>query len=210
MELKLDEGTGNTIVIFGSSKSGKSTKLMELYQKYFSKYVCTLFAGNPQISLYQSYPDIILVDGFPSFGNDYIELEKTINKNTDNAYKFLNMFDDILNVRHKNLINEGIISMRNSNISTIVCLQNIKLFSRASRDNVNNIMFFSWNSDESIEDTLKIFLSSFFKRLGVSSKEDMINLYRQLTKNHNYLYLHPSSGYFYSSLKGVLFNSHDQ
>lgn len=208
MELKLDPETGNTILLLGASKTGKTTKAMELYNQYFKKYVTTLFAGNPQISLYQAYPKLIVVDGFPSYGNDYIEIEKTVNKNTGNSYNFLNIFDDILDTRHKKLVNESIISLRNSKISTIMCLQNVKLIAKASRGNINNIFFFGFNTDEDILDVVKTYLSSFFRRLGINLLDDMINLYRKLTANHNFLYLHPCTGYFYSSMKGVLFDKY--
>jgi GTPase SAR1 family protein len=210
-ELKLDKDTGNTILIVGSSKSGKTTFLMRIYNKYFKNrhdMIKTLFATHTQLNIYRSDHELLMCEGFPKDAQEYISDQVFLNRNTSNCYQFLNVFDDILDVRHSKIINESILSLRNSNISSIICLQYTHLFSKAARSSVNNIIFFSFNTDESIEGVLNTFLKSSFRKIGIA-KEDMINVYRDLTRDHNYLYFHPATGYLFSSKKGILITGHD-
>lgn len=206
-ELVLDDNTGNTCLLYGSSKTGKTTLMMKLYEKYYNKkqYITTLFCINSQIDLYEGFKDLIVANVFNADCAKYIQLEKFINNKTKNEYKFVNLFDDIIDVRFSKIINNLILTYRNSNISTIMCLQYTNLLSKQARSNVNNLIFFAFNTEEAIEPLIKAYLYGLFRELGVA-KEEMIKFYKVLTEDHNYIYLHPATSYLYSSKFGTLFS----
>ena len=200
--LILDENTGNTTVLFGSSKTGKSTLLMKLYKDYYDekKTLTTLFAMNPQISIYGKKDKYVLKCPYLNQNTlKYIDWQRLLNISNDNKYSFLNLFDDFIEIRYNSLINNLILTYRNSNVSSILCLQYVNLLSKQARANVNNIFLFRINSDESIEIAVKVYLVSLFNRLGVD-KDAYITYYKKLTDGHNYIYIHPASNRSYFSI----------
>ena len=208
-DLILDENTGNSLLLIGSSKSGKSHALMGLYDKYYSKpkYISTLFALNPQIEVYKGHKRLIVCDRFGAHEAKYIRAQKYVNVKTKNKYNFVVMIDDFIAIRYSKILNDLILTLRNSNISSMICLQFTKLLSKEARSNVNGILFFSLNSDEAIIDTVAIYLKGHFRTLtsrGFPAAIDPVGFYRDLTQNHNTIYLHVASGHLWSSLYGVL------
>lgn len=191
IDLKLDPKTGNTTCILGSSKRGKSTLLMYLFKKYYNKksFINLLFSVNAHIKLYKN-PNLIK---FCEFEEQIIKDQLAIQRGTNNEYKFCNIFDDMITLK-KETINNLVLTYRNSNISTIISMQYGFLLSKMIRANANNFILFGFNSDEAIEDIIKLFLRSWFKReFKVSSMEDMINIYKNITNNHGFIYIHPQT-----------------
>jgi hypothetical protein len=188
----LDKGTGNSTVVFGASKRGKSTLMMRLYNEYFAddkKYISSLFTGNKQIHMYKKAKRLLVSEGFGKQSEKYIMMQKYINSNTDNRYKFLNLFDDIIDAKHKKLVNNLILTYRNANISTIMCLQYPFLFSKMNRGNVNNILIFACNNDAEIKDMIDIFLKSRFLNAGLRSLSDQLNFFKEVTANYGFFYI---------------------
>lgn len=194
-DLHIDPGTGNTTFLIGSSKRGKSTLLMNIFKNYYNNKddITTLFSINCNIPLYKQ-KKLIRCCKFDSECETLVKKMKYINHKCNNKYKFCVMFDDITNIRHNNLMNELILTYRNSKVSSIVSLQYPNLLSKASRGSINNLLFFGLNNDESIVVCLNSFLKSVFSKMGYKKEVDQINLYRQLTDNHQFIYLHPESG----------------
>src|SRR3972149_9890946 len=127
--------------------------MTKIYQKYYSsgKWITTLYTQSPQsfggINSVKSSNLII----FPGFDNKVILCERLINRGTDNKYNFCNMFDDQINIRDNKIINDSILTFRNSNMSTVLCIQYSNLLSKMSRANYNNILLGKLNTDEAIE-----------------------------------------------------------
>jgi hypothetical protein len=200
-EIQLDKNTGNTVLIMGSSKAGKSTYMMRIYDKYFKnkhEMIKTLFCTSSQLDMYHRDEELLICEEFPKEANFYIKDQLNLNRATGNTYEFLNMFDDILDMRFNKMIIEMVLTLRNSKISTIIAIQDPKLVNKSARGSMNNCVFFRFNTDQGVEDCLNTFLKSSFRKLGIQ-KDDMINVYRDLTSNHNYLYLNNITGYLYSS-----------
>ena len=208
----LDPETGNTFGIIGSSKSGKTTFLMWLFKKYFSggDYISTLFCDNSQIKLYKGTGKKLLkAIEFDKAHQTYVEAQKVINVQTKNKYRWCNMFDDILALRYAKVLNKSILTYRNSNISSVVCIQYAKLMSKESRGNYNNIVLFSVNNGDDIKVLVEMFLQPIFQHLWGLHKSQWEAHYRMLTADHNFVYIHPQTGYCYSSLKGMLQAGYD-
>lgn len=195
-DIKLDPNTGNSCVILGSSKRGKSTLMMNIYNKYYGydkNNICTLFSINSHIGVYKSDKNLLVSDCFNGRSQKYIKLQKYINGKTKNKYNFLNMFDDIIDMKYSKLINQLILTYRNSNISTIMCLQYGYLLSKMNRANVNNIIIFGSNTNESIEDLIKTYLKPYFNKLGYKTFDEQMGLFKYVTNDFGFIYIHPKS-----------------
>jgi hypothetical protein len=184
INLSLDQKTGNTTVIFGASKMGKSTLAMYLYRKYFAKSIAVLFTESPQIGLYKGNGKLIISQ---SFHPSIIREAHRINKRTKNKYDFTFIMDDIIDQKDNTTLKKMIMVLRNSNISTIISLQDPKLFAKSNRNNVNNIIFFRYGTDEATEGVIRSFLMS--KLPG--TMEQKIKFYQQMTADHGFIYLNP-------------------
>lgn len=195
--IKLDENTGNTIFILGSAKMGKSTLLMDIYRKYYNKknIISTLYSINSHIKLYKTgSKKLIRCCKFDKECIKLIKMKKRLNYKCENKYEFCEIFDDITDVRYSELVNQLILTYRNSNISTIMSLQYPNLLAKSARGSINNICFFGFNTDECIEVVIKSFLGSYFTKFGVLGLSEQIAFYRDLTSDHKFIYLHPASG----------------
>lgn len=195
-KLQLDGHTGNTVVVLGSSKSGKSTSIMKIYDNYFAdtKKISILWTINPQIGLYKGHKNLIVAQKWNKDSEEIIKMQKRIQTKTSNEYAFLNIFDDVIDTRNNMLFQNLLLTYRNSKMSSIISLQYSNLLSKMGRSNVHNLLTFSFNSDESIELIIKTYLTGIFKKMGLVQMTDMVNFYRAMTKDHGFLYIRPQDG----------------
>lgn len=213
LSVEFDNETGNTFCLFGASKSGKTTMMIKLYNEYFPVYhplkslLTTLYAMNGHANIYKQFDKYVMhCPLINSNTAEYIDWQRRTNSMNANKFYFLNMFDDFINVRFNDIINNLLLTYRNSNMSAIICLQYVNLLSKAARSNINNIFLMHMNTDESIEVACKAFLSGLIKKLEKNGPQiDGIGWYRDMTTNHNYIYIHPISGKVYLSKTGETF-----
>lgn len=195
-KLLLDPHTGNTTFVLGGSKYGKSTALMKIYDQYYSEknFISILWTVNPQIQLYKGHRKLLKAGVWNAESEEVIKDQKRIQTKTKNNYKFLNIFDDVINVRNNVLMDNMILTYRNSKMSSIISLQYSNLMSKCSRANCNNILAFGFNTDESIEVVIKTFLTGYLKKVGITKMPDQINWYKDRTADHSFIYIKPSEG----------------
>ena len=188
----IDKNTGTSTVILGASKRGKSTIMMYLYRKYYQQnkdFISTLFSGNYHIEAYKKSKNLLIGDGFNDRSEKYVQMQKYINSKTKNKYDFLNLFDDVLDLKYKTIINKLILTFRNSNISTIMCLQYTYLLSKMNRANVNNIIIFGSNTEESKRDLIELYLKQHLINLGYKTYQDRLNFFDYVTKDYGFFYM---------------------
>lgn len=193
-ELKLDGRTGNTMYVIGSSKRGKSTAIMKIYDKYYAdtKSISILWTVNPQAGVYRKHRKLIVADKFDKESEQLIQDQQRIQKRTKNEYKFLNIFDDILHVRGSKLMENLIMTYRNSNISSIISMQYSNQLQKNCRANVNNVLLFGMNTDEGIEVVIRTYLTGYLKRIGITKMPDQVNWYHKMTADHAFIYVKPA------------------
>ncbi len=200
-EIKLDKDLANTISIFGSSKRGKSTLIYEIYNKYYkknNKIITILISPSCHIGIFDKLPNkVIKVNKFSKETVQLIQDLKKIQNKTNNAYEFLIIIDDCVDVRFNKILNQLILVLRNSMFSTIISLQYDKLLSKQARSSINNVICFGLNSDESIEGLLKSFFKTeLSKKTGKTRMSDLIDEYRNYTDSnggHAFFIYHPQS-----------------
>lgn len=195
-KIYLSKNTGNTACILASSKAGKSYLLINLLNKYFSDkdQISTLFSINSNCRAYKKLDKKILrCNTFNNECEDLIQNEQRANNMVNNKYKFINVFDDVLSVKSSKLIRELILTYRNANLSSILVLQYPFLLDKCLRANVNNIYLGKFNSNEIIEDIVKIYCKPFFRKiLGYAATlDDMCAFYNKITSDYGFIHIVP-------------------
>ena len=187
-------GQGNSIVILGSSKAGKTHVMKAVYEKYFKdvpakrNLISVLFSVNDHADVYKDFTGVIKCNKFNTDSQKLINQLKKVNMVQKNKFNYLIMLDDIISAKYSQTINNLILTYRNSNFNSIISLQYPYLLSKASRSSINQCLFGHFNSDESIETVIKSFLGSKFTALGYQTLPSQIRFYKECTKNYNFLY----------------------
>lgn len=220
--LALTPDTGNTTLLLGSSKAGKSTLMMKIFEQYYYKkkpsYISFVYCESPQAGVYKEWykpksknptselgwekskvnvEKPIFVKNPEKKFERIIETQKKLNVASSNKFQFLNLIDDIIDLntgsKNSSCMNRLMLTLRNSNISSIICLQYSNLLSKMSRANVNNVYMTKFNSDEAIDVVIKTYLGSFIKNLyGNLTDDEKIAWYRSVTKNYGFIHIIPA------------------
>jgi hypothetical protein len=188
-----DEKTGGcSILMVGSTRSGKSTALKTILDRYFKKHIGCLFSNSIHANAYnqmRSYPNLV-----PS-GVVVPELLKDaylINRETKNHYHWLFIYDDTPMVRNDKELLKLLTIYRNSGISGIVCTQSPTLLNPTCRSNFNFVLLFKMNSTERTEANVKIWLRTYFPKGW--TLEDKMAWYNKATENHHFLLIDNLNG----------------
>ena len=175
---------GCSILCLGSGRSGKTTALKYIIDKYFENHLGIIFSQSAKADAYRQmkYPDLPLSSVFiPECMNDAYH----INKETKNLYPFLFVLDDCPLAKNDKELLKLLTIYRNSGISGIVCVQSPTLLNPTCRSNFTFVMLFKQNSTEQIEQTIKGWLRGYFPKGW--SYEQKIAWYKQATSDHHFL-----------------------
>lgn len=190
----ITSGCGNSIVILGSSKAGKTHVMKAVFEKYFKtvakkhNLISTLFSVNDHADVYRDFTGVIKCNKFNADSQKLINQMKKVNMIQKNKFNYLIMLDDIIDSKYSNTLNNLILTYRNSNFNSIISLQYPYLLSKASRSSINQCLFGHFNSDESIETAIKSFLGSKFTALGYQTLPSQIRFYKKCTADYHFLY----------------------
>ena len=201
-----DEG-GTTTLIFGSSKSGKTSQLKHLIKEHYEnkEYITFLIADN--IFNSHKYKNIDKkIIRLSRFNDELIKGINKIQKKTKNKYKFCFIFDDIILHKNNKVLLQMILTMRNAHISTVMCLQSTTLLNRQCRFNVNNVIFRKNNSNEGTTECLDFFLSRKRPFSRLKTMDEKAELYNHATQDNGFIYLDAINGglSFHQKYKNVL------
>lgn len=196
IDLKLDPSTATSTIVVGASKTGKSTLYLHLYKKYFQKnkdMISILFNPNhhalKNVTSKNKIPKELIVSS--KYDPSIIQDMQRINHRVDNKYEFLICMDDVVDKKNDKMLKNLILTYRNSNINSIVCLQDPTLLAKTLRNNCNNIIFFAFRSDESIKDTIDRYFKAYLGDMSLSKK---IQWYKDKTADHKFIYLDTRTG----------------
>lgn len=182
--IDINNETGQTIFLFGSSKSGKTELLKKLaYVFSFSdpEYATIFYTPNAHAKTYNELQDYKKHMAIASHWIPELVLQQyKINRETKNRYKFLNILDDCVDNKNDEVLKEMILTLRNSDISTILSIQDPVLVERMGRSSINYVFLMKFNNDEAIEKIIEKFLSSYFAPMGSMDKK--VAFYRDVTR----------------------------
>lgn len=171
---------GMSILLLGSTRSGKSTLVNYLFDKYFRKHISVLMSNSLQSDAYKPLLKKCVTSDL--YHPEVLKDMYHINHSTKNHYPFLVILDDLTHVRHDKQYQRLLTIYRNSRISGIVSAQSLTMFDRTARGNINFVFLGRLNSDTAIEQVVKEYLLSYFPR--TINMVEKIALYRQLTEGH--------------------------
>lgn len=186
LEMPPVETGGCSILMLGSGRSGKTTALKYIIDRYFKQHCGVIFSQSAKAFAYQNmnYPLLPLCSVFiPELMNDAYH----INKETKNTYPFLFVLDDCPLVKNDKQLLKLLTIYRNSGISGVVCVQSPTLLNPTCRSNFTYVMLFKQNSTEQIEQTIKGWLRGYFPKGW--SYEQKIEWYKLATDDHHFILL---------------------
>lgn len=180
-----DSDTGGcSILMLGSGRSGKTTALKYILDRYFKEHIGILYSQSAKAQAYQhmKYDRMPLSSVFiPEIMNDAYH----INKETKNHYPFCFVLDDCPLVKNDKELLKLLTIYRNSGISGVVCVQSPTLLNPTCRSNFTFVMLFKQNSTEQIEQTIKGWLRGYFPKGW--SYEQKIAWYKKATEDHRFI-----------------------
>jgi hypothetical protein len=190
-ELNLStDGSGNSIAMIGSTKSGKSYALSYILQHYFKKHIGVLMTNSPQANIYKTMKHLLQSpEYFPKILKDM----EYINEHTQNEYNFLAVLDDVVTgVKFSKEILRMLCIGRNKGMSAIICVQDITILNSAGRNNINFMMFFKLNTDDRIEKCIRHYLNSYLPKNA--KMVEKIRWYKESTEDHHCIVLDTLNG----------------
>lgn len=178
-----DDKFGCSIVLCGSTRSGKTTILNYLYKEHFKDYLSILMSNSLNSGSYKLLEKTCVCSDM--FHEEVLKDMYKINHSTKNHYKFMCIIDDITDHKSSKETLKLFTIYRNSRISTILCAQATTMMNKTTRANINYVFLGRLNNDGEIEAVIKSYLTSFFPtRLYMAEK---ISLYRQLTEDYHWI-----------------------
>jgi hypothetical protein len=181
--IEIERDGGQTLAIFGSGYSGKSTLLVYFLNnivkaKVFDVIVVMTESINA-IPLMKLGKNIIKCLGYHQ---EIVQLMYKINLKTNNRYKFLVVLDDVVGVRNNKTLERQILLYRNSNITTILSTQYVKtLTPPATRGSLHTVIMTGGKTPETREQSYKIFLRGYLKGYTLEGADDWIVQNTELT-----------------------------
>ena len=118
LELSTD-GSGNSIAMIRSTKSGKSFALSYILQHYFKEHIGVLMTNSPQANIYRTMKHLTQS---PEYFPKVLKDMEYINEHTANEYKFLAVLDDVVTgVKFDKQILRMLCIGRNKGMSACIC-----------------------------------------------------------------------------------------
>lgn len=181
-----EKANGITFAFMGSSGCGKSTVIMKVFiGQIFGKqatrsrkdreYIIEIFTQSAKSDAFKELPKDIMVDP-KGLDEDNINFCYHMNEEYQKKYNFFLMLDDVLDVRYKDLVQRMFLTMRNTNISSLISIQYPKLIPVSIRTSVYFALFFFFNNDEATEQAVRGWLSAYLPGKTIREK---IYYYRQ-------------------------------
>lgn len=185
-----DPKFGCSIILLGSTRSGKSTLINYLYDKYFKKHIGVLMSNSLQSEAYKPLKKHMVASDH--YHPEVLKEMYQINHATDNHYQFFLCIDDCSHIRHDKQYQRLLTIYRNSRISAIVAAQSLVMMDKTARSNINFVFLGRLNSTVAIEGVIKEYLISYFPRNIRMC--DKIAMYQQLTDSHYWFVLDQING----------------
>ena len=189
------ENGGISYALIGSTRSGKSTCMLWLWERYFKKHITLLTTQSSHASIYGPLKSKCVI--IPEFAPDIISETMKINVATKNKYDFCHIFDDCVSGKNNKTLQKLLCIGRNAAQSVVYCGQEITLLNAVGRSNINFILCFKLNSDISVEKMVKNWLRhSFPSHMKI---HEMIQHYHELTKDHHCIVVNTLTGEIFQS-----------
>jgi hypothetical protein len=167
--------------LIGSTRSGKSTCMIYLWERYFKTHTTIMTTGSIQADIYGPLRKTCAIS--PEFYPELIKESMMLNQKTKNHYPILHILDDMLDGKNTKALSKLLTIGRNSALSTIICAQELTILNAIGRTNLNFICCFKLNSDTAVEKVVRNWLRHVLPGKTIDEK---CHQYRLLTTNHRF------------------------
>jgi len=179
--IDLPTNGGCSFGLIGSTRSGKSTAMLWLWERYFRQHTTVMTTGSPHGDIYAPLKKAAAIS--PAFYKELIMDSLLVNQKTKNHYPILHIFDDMLDGKNSKALQKLLCIGRNSNCSTIICAQELTIMNAVGRTNINYILCFKLNSDLAIEKVVRNYLRHILPGKTIDEK---CKQYKLLTQDHRF------------------------
>ena len=185
-----DDKFGCSIIMCGSTRSGKTTMLNYLFKKHFTSYLSILMSNSLQSDAYNMLKKSCVTSDF--YHPELLKELYKINHETKNHYKFFCIIDDVPDKRNDLEIKRMLTIYRNSRISCIICAQGLTMMDKTARSNINYVFLGRMNSSQEVERNVKEYLTGYLPTTMKLSEK--IQLYKKLTEDYWWIVIDNISG----------------
>jgi GTPase SAR1 family protein len=183
-----------SFVFIGSTRSGKTTLMKHIVEKYFSNAINVMMTESGQADIYKDFKNVVIC---PTYMPNIIKDMYRINKGTDNKYRFNTIIDDAVGFRNDKQMTKLLTIYRNSNLSVCLTGQSKALLNATGRTNINFVFLGRLNSDEETKKIIDAYLTSYFS--SDLKMVDKIKKYKEMTKNYHFIILDNIEGNIFIS-----------
>lgn len=177
---------GCSILMIGSGRSGKTTCLKHILDTYFKGHVGAIFSESARAPAYthMKYPLLPLCS---TYIPELVQASYWVNRDLKNHYPFMWILDDCPLVKNDKQLFKTLTIYRNSNISTILCVQSPTMLAPTVRSNFTFVLLFRNSTTEQCEAVIKGFLRGIFP--DGWNYDDKIRWLREMTDDHHFLFI---------------------
>jgi septin family protein len=188
-----DSKFGCSMIMCGSTRSGKTTLLNYFFKRHFQDHISILMSNSLHSDAYNYLKKKCVTSDF--YFPELLKEMYKINHGTKNHYEFLAIIDDVPDKREDPEMKRLMTIYRNSRISCIVCVQGATIVNKLARSNINYVFLGRMNSSSEIERNIKEYLQGHFQSsLKMTEK---IQLYKKLTENYQWIVLDHINGHMF-------------
>ena len=188
-----DSKFGCSMIMCGSTRSGKTTLLNYFFKRHFQDHISILMSNSLHSDAYNYLKKKCVTSDF--YFPELLKEMYKINHGTKNHYEFLAIIDDVPDKREDPEMKRLMTIYRNSRISCIVCVQGATIVNKLARSNINYVFLGRMNSSSEIERNIKEYLQGHFpSSLKMTEK---IQLYKRLTENYQWIVLDHINGHMF-------------
>jgi len=188
-----DSKFGCSMIMCGSTRSGKTTLLNYFFKRHFQDHISILMSNSLHSDAYNYLKKKCVTSDF--YFPELLKEMYKINHGTKNNYEFLAIIDDVPDKREDPEMKRLMTIYRNSRISCIVCVQGATIVNKLARSNINYVFLGRMNSSSEIERNIKEYLQGHFPaNLKMTEK---IQLYKRLTENYQWIVLDHINGHMF-------------
>jgi hypothetical protein len=166
--------------LVGSTRSGKTVALLHIWDTWFREsHIPIMATGSSQAEIYTPLKTGAAIS--PSFYPELIKESMMLNMKTKNKYKFLHIFDDMLDGKNTKALSKLLCIGRNNGMSTIISAQELTILNAVGRTNLNYMLCFRLNSMMAVEKVVRNYLTHIIPGKNIDEK---CKIYVALTQDH--------------------------
>ena len=166
--------------LVGSTRSGKTVALLYIWNKWFREsHISIMATGSSQADIYKPLQTKSAIS--PYFFPEVIKETMLLNQKTNNKYKFLHIFDDMLDGKNTKALSKLLCIGRNNGMSTIISAQELTILNAVGRTNLNYMLCFRLNSQMAVEKVVRNYLTHILPGKNI---EEKCKMYVALTQDH--------------------------